>query len=258
MVSHVRVVALWRYPVKSMQGEPRGRLSLVSGGVVGDRAHGVLDLSSGTVVSAKRDGRLLEAAARYCDGELRVRLPDGKELGAGKALDEALSAWLGRRVRLVTAASFGTATYECPEDFEDDSSTVERWEGTGNSFVDESDLHVLTTGDLALLSAERPDLQWDARRFRPNIVVEAAAGVLQRSPTGPLVELGDAEVEVRKPCTRCVMTTRPQPGGLERQLDILRHVIHVHNNEVGVRASVVRAGAIQVGDPVSLLSRRVG
>ena len=46
------------------------------------------------------------------------------------------------------------------------------------------------------------------------------------------------------------MTTRAQPGGIEQQLDILRHVIRAHGNQVGFRASVVREGAIRVGDTV--------
>ncbi len=48
-----------------------------------------------------------------------------------------------------------TATFECPEDFEDDGSPLIPWQGTGGSFVDESDLHLLG-GDLASLAAERP------------------------------------------------------------------------------------------------------
>jgi hypothetical protein len=49
------------------------------------------------------------------------------------------------------------------------------------------------------------------------------------------------------------MTTRPQREDLERQLDILRHVIKEHDNTVGERANVVRPGVVRVGDPVSLV-----
>ena len=56
-----------------------------------------------------------------------------------------------------------------------------------------------------------------------------------------------------KGCTRCVMTTRPQPEGLDRELDILRHTIRFHDNTVGLRAWVVHAGTVRVGDEVHLV-----
>jgi uncharacterized protein YcbX len=74
------VQSLWRYPVKSMQGETCQELDMESNGVAGDRSWGVLDLTSNTVISAKRDGRLLEALASLTDGEVRVRLPGAQEL----------------------------------------------------------------------------------------------------------------------------------------------------------------------------------
>ena len=118
------------------------------------------------------------------------------------------------------------------------------------SFVDESPLHLVTTGDLAELAAERPELQWDLRRFRPNVLVEAPPGAFCPPVPGQRILLGDVELQVENGCTRCVMTTRPQPGGIERQLDILRHVMRAHDNQVGFRASVVREGTVRVGDTV--------
>ncbi len=249
----MRVESLWRYPVKSMQGEACDELTVVASGVAGDRGFGVLNLATGTVISAKRDGRLLAASASFRDGELFVRLPDGPELGPGDVLDASLTNWLGQPVRLVDASSHGVATFQGQEDFEEDNSSSEEWEGTNGSFVDESPLHLLTTADLELLSSERPDLQWNVRRFRPNVVVDASAGALDQVESGQRIQIGEVEIEIWKGCTRCVMTTRFQPDGLERQLDVLRHLIKSHDNVVGLRARVVRTGAVHVDDPVSLI-----
>jgi hypothetical protein len=49
------------------------------------------------------------------------------------------------------------------------------------------------------------------------------------------------------------MTTRAQPEGLDRELDILRHAIRFHDNTVGLRAWVVHAGTVRVGDEVRLI-----
>jgi len=244
---------LRRYAVKSMQGEKVDELRIAANGVDGDRDFGVLDVESGTVISAKREGRLLEAYARVSDDGVRVRLPDGREIPSGEALDRELTTWLGREVRVVHALRHGVGTFECPEDFERDESRTVRWQGTGHSFVDESDLHLLTTADLALLQRHRPELQWDVRRFRPNIVLAAGEDATSDQWIGQQLRLGEAIVRVTGPCTRCVMTTRAQPDGLERQLDILHHVIQQCGNSVGVRATVVKTGRVFVGDDAQVL-----
>jgi len=249
-----RVASLWRYPVKSMQGEDCDELHVNEHGVVGDRAFGVFDSVSKTVISAKREGRLLEAEATLSSGELVVTLPVGQGMGRGAALDESLSRWLERPVRLVEAATFGSATYECPEDFEHDDSSLDEWEGPNGSFVDESPLHLLTSADLERLKGERPELQWDVRRFRPNVLIDASYESQGSLEPGERLQLGGVEVEIQKGCTRCVMTTRPQPGSLDRQLDILRHVAKEHESVVGVRAMVVTTGLVKLGDQVRVIN----
>ncbi len=248
-----RVSSLWCYPVKSMQGEERNELLFEAGGVEGDRQYGVLDVEANTVLSAKREGRLLDAAASLAGGELLVTLPDGRSFNEGEPLDEVLTSWLGRPLRLVDSASFGAATYEAHEDSEDDDSPLVTWEGLRGSFVDESALHLMTTLDIDQLVRERPDLQWEARRFRPNVLMEPVADSPLPLEPGMRVAVGECEIAITKGCTRCVMTTRPQPGALERQLEILRHVSRYHDGAVGVRASVVRTGTVRIGDPVCVL-----
>lgn len=237
-----------------MRGEVCDELQLGPTGVVGDRQYGLLDVTSNTVLSAKREGQLFDAVATIRDGELAVTLPDDRSFEPGDLLDEALTTWLGRPVRLVEATTFGAATYQSPEDFERDDSRLETWEGPVGSFVDDSPLHVLTSLDLEQLARERPELQWDVRRFRPNVVLEPSIGEPAPLAVGSRVVLGAGEIHIQEPCLRCVMTTRPQPGGLERQLDILRHVARHHDNAVGVRAAVVRAGLVRVGDPARALA----
>src|SRR4051794_6575666 len=47
------VVALWRYPLKSLQGEELNSAQVTERGLVGDRAYALIDAAEGKVVSAK-------------------------------------------------------------------------------------------------------------------------------------------------------------------------------------------------------------
>lgn len=254
MAEVLRVEALWHYPVKSMQGCARTSLVLTSSGVEGDRAYGVLDVGSGTVISAKREGRLLEARVTVDAAGVTLHLPGGS-YGPGSELDEALSAWLERRCRLVEAATFGAARYQSPQDFEERIPGYHEWEGPEGSFVDQSPLHLLTTASLAAAAAERPDIDWSVRRFRPNVLISSPGEeFVDETFIGRRLRVGRAEVVVTKGCTRCVLTTRPQPGGIVRQLDVLRHLNLRHASTLGVRALVAVGGLVRVGDAVEVVA----
>jgi uncharacterized protein YcbX len=103
------------------------------------------------------------------------------------------------------------------------------------------------------VSAERPELRWDVLRFRPNVLIEAdGTECIEAAWVGRRVALGQVELDVRGPCGRGVMTTRPQPGGLPRELDIVRHLTAAHSANLGVLAQVTRGGRIDVGQSVTL------
>lgn len=247
-----RVLDLWRYPVKSMQGERAAELAFGRDGVAGDRAYGVLDVGRGTVVSAKREGRMLQASARLVDGgSVAVRLPGRAELPPGPELDAGLGELLGRPCRLVRAAEHGAAVYERLTDEEDDDSEPSRFSGPAGSFVDQSHVHLLSTAILQAMGLERPDLDWVPRRFRPNLVLEdEEADRDELGRIGGRIRVGEVELAVTGPCIRCALPTRPQPGALERRLDILRHLSRFHDRILGVRAQVAVPGVVRVGDPV--------
>src|SRR5256885_15400121 len=130
----MKVVSLWRYPVKSMGGEQLSMADIGARGVDGDRHWGVLDVGTGKILTARREPDLLFAAARLRpDGTVAITLPDGSD-GTG---DAALSAWLGRPVQLQEARPDRTGTYETPVDFEHESETPWfPWEGPAGTFHD--------------------------------------------------------------------------------------------------------------------------
>jgi uncharacterized protein YcbX len=228
-----------------MQGERVDEVRITPRGVEDDRRYGVLDRATGTIMSAKRHGELLRARALQAGPELVVCLPNGETvLGLGAGSDAALSSWLGRPVHLQEAGEHTAGTYELHEDATDDTTPVHQWTGPEGSFVDTSPVHLLTTASLRAADA-------DVRRFRPNVVIAADDdGFVEDDWVGARVHVGEVVFDVAKRCTRCAMVTRPQPGGLERDLDVFRSLARGHDAALGVLGQVVQPGVVRVGDPV--------
>jgi uncharacterized protein YcbX len=250
----MHLVGLWRYPVKSMQGESISAAELGTFGIVGDRRYGVQAEPSGRILSAKRVGRLLSARAQSISS-VRISLPTGEVLdGPGRSTDSALSSWLEQSVRLVEANHEEIPTFESQADDADDASASVTWQGRPGAFVDSSPVHLLTTSSLRAMAIQRPDLDWNMARFRPNLLVETAGDRrLEDNWVGRRCSLGDVQLEIIKPCTRCVMVTRSQPQGLARQLGVLSHLSQVAEGTLGVLARVVRPGTVAVGAHLSLV-----
>jgi uncharacterized protein YcbX len=231
----MRVVELWRYPVKSMQGEQLDVADVGAAGIVGDRQWALVDSSTGLALTARRCPDLLFAAARLTDGGVAIELPSG-EIASD---DDAVSAWLGRDVTLQAAGHPGT--YEIALDFEDEpGSEWIQWSGPEWSFHDSGRTHVsiLSTGSIG---------KWDTRRFRGNVIVDADDRA-EDALVGSTVTAGTSRLDVGKQIDRCVMTTRPQPGGIERDLDVLRTINAERATYLGVGATVAAPGTIRVGD----------
>jgi uncharacterized protein len=239
----MRVVSLWRYPVKSMQGEELVTAEIGSLGIVGDRQWALVDLSTGLALTARRVPELLFASARLSDDDgVEITLPDGTVTTD----DAALSAWLGRDIELRHAGGGVTGRYEIALDFEDEAgSDWFEWDGPDGTFHDsgKTRVSVLGTGSIG---------SWDRRRFRGNVLVDTDAVGAENELVGYRVEVGSVVLDVTKPIDRCVMTTRPQPGGIERDLDVLRTINAERQTWLGVGTLVVTPGQLSVGDDVEL------
>ncbi len=250
----MHVAELWRHPVKSLQGERLGETAIGPAGLLGDREWGIRDEATGHVLTGRREPRLLLASATWIgEGAPAVTLPDGVALagGGGPAVDEGLSEWLDRPVRLVPAAGTPGGVGEFFADATDDTSEAIAWTMPPGRFVDAQPLLLLTTAALRMGAAQHPAGEWDVRRFRPNVLVEAeGTGWLEDAWCGRTVRLGsEVVVAPLAPCTRCTMVTRPQPG-LERDLDVFRALQRAHDATFGVWTRVVTPGVVRAGDAV--------
>jgi uncharacterized protein len=292
MTAPATVLSLHRYPVKSMLGEALDEVALGPAGVPGDRGYAVVDAEDGTVASAKHPRKwagLLELRAAYVseprEGEplppVAITFPGGDTRRSDEeGIDDVLSAALGRPVRLTSRAPEGAVFEEqwpaidglAPQDFIT-STTTSHTAGEAvstlqlammappGSFFDLAVLHVMTTATLRALSAAAPGSSFDARRYRPNVLLDVPEdGFAEDGWVGATLAVGTAGIGVTMPTMRCVMTTLAQ-GELPEDRGTLRTVAKLNRRPIeglgtwacaGVYADVARPGTVRRGDRVEV------
>jgi uncharacterized protein len=280
------VVALWRYPVKSMMGEELNSAEVNKDGLAGDRAYALVDSSDGKVASAKNPRKwptlfdfraaLVEVAGTDMKMPMtmppvRITLPDGTMVSSDQPdIHQMLSTLLKRPVALDAAERVhwtgagssvpegqGAMAEEYWPDMEglEHRDTVTDFGLPQGTFFDAASVHVLTTATLDRLRALYPKGRFEVRRFRPNMVIETAngeTGFVENAWIGRTLAIGDAaRLSITGPCPRCVMTTLGQ-SDLPRDVGILRTAAQHNQANVGVYASVLQGGKVRRGDSVSL------
>jgi uncharacterized protein YcbX len=228
------VAGLWRYPVKSMLGERRESLLLDRRGVVGDRLYAIRD-EAGKFGSGKTTRRfqlmdgLFRFRARYDGDTPLITFPDGCTLsGDDPAIHARLSDVLGINVELSREGDI--------------------------SHFDDGPIHLVTTASLRALRALGALLaqdEVDARRFRPNIVIETHGEDFQEdSWEGREILLGDTvQLRVTKQTERCVMVNFAWDE-LREEPRALRALAQAHDACMGAYADILTPGILRQGDQV--------
>ena len=235
------VAALYRYPVKSMAGEPIDAAELGWHGVVGDRRLAFRRVGDRTgfpwLTASKLPELVLHRPVRSghpaaAEGALpsHVRIPDGTEwpLFSPELADE-----LGRR----------------------HGSPVEMLH-LDRGIFDEAGLSIIAEATVGAIAGHlgRPA---DARRYRPNLLIETRdavpfgeeawlGGVLTFGPSddGPVVTVTNHDL-------RCSMVNiDPDTARLEPEW--LKAVAGLRNGNAGMYGTVTRRGRIEVGQTVYL------
>lgn len=226
---------LWRYPVKSMLGERCEALHADARGIEGDRLYAVRDVT-GKFGSGKNTRRfrkidgLFRFQASYRDQVPHIRFPSGTVVrGDNPSVDDALSETLGRPLALVREA--------------------------GVSHLDAGPVHLITTASLAWLRAALPATMIDARRFRPNLVIEVpGAEQVDQAWVGKRLRVGAmVELLVSAATERCGMVAFAQ-SELPESPAVLRQITQQAGVKFGVYAQVVVPGVVSIDDPVVLMN----
>jgi len=211
-----RIAQLWRFPVKSMAGEPLAEADVYWHGIRGDRRYALVQPelvhSDFPWLTIRERAELVGYRPRLLDPErpddsrVAVTTPAGEELDVVE-LAERLGA---HSIKLNRGA------------------------------FDSAPLSLISLGTVGEL---------DPRRFRMNLVVDAPAAFAEDAWIGRTLRIGGLRLRVDRPDSRCtIITTDPDTG--VRDPAILKEYGRVHNACAGVYCSVVQPGVVAVGDEV--------
>jgi uncharacterized protein YcbX len=228
------VAALFRYPVKSMAGEPLQDVDLGWHGLDGDRRlafRRVGDRGGFPWLTASRLPELIVFAPlrrEAAEGNLptHVRTPEGDELDLfGPELAAEVGRRLGARVEMMHL---------------------------NRGIFDEASVSVITSatvGAIGDLAAQPPDV----RRFRPNVLVASPVPFAEDEWVGGVLSFGEggtaAAVGITNRDERCSMVNF-DPDSARSAAEMLKAIVRVRDNKAGVYATVTRRGRLAVGQPV--------
>ncbi|WP_152047045.1 MOSC domain-containing protein [Aureimonas psammosilenae] len=273
----MRISSLGIYPIKGARGLFPDESASTPAGLEGDRRWMLVD-ETGRFVSQREfpplalldvlpdeDGLHLSFPDA---GERFVPTPDGEErlsvtvwsdevnaAHAGADHSAAITAWLGRSVRLVF--------------FDDASRRLVSRDWTDRDvpvgFADGFPLLVATTASLRELSRRIVSAGGEAvpmNRFRPNLVIDGAEPFAEDGWAA--IEAGGVVFDLVKPCARCAVTTVDQDQGKrdgKEPLATLGKTRRSGDSQApgalfGWNAVPRGIGILKVGDEVRVVERR--
>lgn len=286
---HVGTLAeLRRYPVKSMAGERLDAVELTEGGLPGDRAWAVRDEVRGGIRGAKKIPALMELRARYPkppaatgSSPAEIALPDGSVVGTGdadvserlsKALAHAVTLWpllpadaldhyrrgapdhadLEQELREI----FGRAPEEPLPNLGLFPPELLEFESPPGTYFDAFPLLLLSERSLQTMNERASESRFDARRFRPNLIVsdtETSEPFPEQAWRNRRLQIGGATLQLTVECPRCVMVTHGFED-LPKDPRVMRALVRESGGILGVYATVVTPGRVELGDSIRLVS----
>ncbi|HEY0558326.1 MAG TPA: MOSC N-terminal beta barrel domain-containing protein [Thermoanaerobaculia bacterium] len=234
-----QVEAIFRYPVKSMGGEPLEAAELGWHGLEGDRrlAFRRIEDRGGFpwLTAGKLPDLVLFSPRRREDGAQRdlpthVRTPDGEEM---PVFGEDLAAEVGRR----------------------HGAPVQMMQ-LNHGIFDEASLSIIaseTIHEIGRLAGR----SLDVRRFRPNVLVRLLRPIPFQEDewVGGVLSFGEGDdapaITVTMRDIRCSMVCF-DPDSASSAPEVLKAVVRAHQNTAGIYGTVTRIGRLAVGQPIFL------
>jgi len=276
-----------RYPVKSMGGELLEEVELALRGLPGDRAWALRDEVRGGIRGGKKIPGLMNLRSRYAkepaaegSSPAEIILPDGRTLSTGdadaselitQAVDHSVTLWpllpadaldhyrrgapahedMEKELREI----FGRQPDEPLPDLAVFPPELVEFESPPGTYFDAFPLLLMSESSLRSMQEAAPESKFDVRRFRPNFLIAdsgSTAAFPETEWSGRRMGMGEAILKIEVVCPRCVMTTHGFED-LPKDPKVMRALVKETGGNLGVYASVEKAGRVRAGDSLALL-----
>lgn len=281
------VKELWRYPVKSMEGELLSKAQIEKLGLVGDRCWAIRDEIKNETSSVRVLPKLLQCTARY-HGEpsigqtgsqmppVAITFPDGTSLNsrdssANSLLSEFLnktvsiraleprSNWRFYRLKSIDGEAALKKQFNTKESLPNMASIswlkmleLSIFSTPLGRYYDAYPLHIVSSNSIEKLKSLEPAGDFQSRRFRPNIYIECSVKnehLDEFDWVGGKLHIGSTIIKCESRTVRCLMPSQPQPN-LNKDSKVLRTLEKHTGRHLGINATVLNAGMIHQGDSV--------
>ncbi|MDQ8728412.1 MOSC domain-containing protein [Bradyrhizobium sp. LHD-71] len=257
------VESLWRYPVKSMAGEPVEEAFVGYAGVFGDRHCAFLNAAGPAgfpYLTARTKAEMLLYRPSFRDAELAARpLNQAAAEKLGPGVTPLYPAPLERLSLDVQTPSGAVLAIDdpalremlTPANAEPGQLSLVR---SDRALTDCRPVSLISLATVAQLSDEI-GMVLDPRRFRANIYADLATetGFAENAFVGKQLRIGErATVAVLDRDPRCkVISLDPDTG--KETANVLRHVAKAHDTRAGIYCAVLTEGTVKRGDVIVML-----
>lgn len=236
-----RVIQIYRYPIKSMAGEPLEEVILGWHGFEGDRrfAFARRGVSGGFPwLTASKLPQLLRYKPIYSNNNDSQKLPthvltsDGRELELrGEVLQQEISTTFGSPVEIMQL---------------------------DQGIFDEAHVSIISNSTIEAI-AQEAGISLAVERFRPNILCETSSKLAftEDDWVDKTIQIGEGEtaakVNVYMRDLRCVMINIDPVNG-EIDARVLKSVSRINQTFAGIYTSVLKTGKVSLGDKLYLIT----
>ena len=282
----MKLTAINRYPVKSMDGDSLTTTTLTQWGIPGDRVWAVKDESRNSMMVGKRSPELMAMKARFitepdadhASPDVIITLPDDVEVRSTDTdINNHLSRSIGTEVSLWPLLPKTQLEHYRRTPMPDDDSPEENlrqlfartsdeplpdlqgfpkelfeFESPPGTYFDAFPLLLMTTGSIDTMQERSKASNYDLRRFRPNLLIELPGEFPENKWVGRQAKLGSAVIKFEMVCPRCVMTTHGFRG-LPKDPTVMRELVEHNGGNLGAYCSITKPGTINSGDLLELL-----
>ena len=278
-MANASILNIYRYPVKSMMGETLSEADIGEAGIPGDRGWAVRDEKRGGIRGGKKIPQLMTLTAQSGPTAPLITSPDGDSASAST---EGINEWLSDKLNhpvtlwpLLPADQLDHYRRGAPdtEDFEQELRAVFgrlpeeplpdltgfeellEFESPPGTYFDAFPISIMSQQSLASMNQLEGESRFDARRFRPNLLVDIPDTnhpFPEQAWVGKTLSIGSVKLKIDMTCPRCSMTTHGFDD-LPRDTEVMRKLVNHSDGNLGIYASVMQAGKVSAGDSVGVV-----